>query len=29
MLVPIFVQMAQPPVYEIDADDTIRTDALH
>jgi hypothetical protein len=25
----LFLQMAQPPVYEIDADDTIRTDALH
>jgi hypothetical protein len=25
----IFVQMAQPPVYEIDADSTIRTDPLH
>jgi hypothetical protein len=25
----IFVQMAQPPIYEIDADGTIHTDALH
>jgi hypothetical protein len=25
----IFVQMAQPPIYEIDADGTIRTNALH